>query len=100
MNDDGLRRDYFRLFGISKDEFERRLGKIGFGDCYKLKVMSDGLKVEFSYQKFESATYGLIESRFAAEFKNEIYALRDIEKRSNTFIPFRKKSPPKWRRDF
>lgn len=78
MNDDGLRRDYFRLFGISKDEFERRLGKIGFGDCYKLKVMSDGLKVEFSYQKFESATYGLIESRFAAEFKNEIYALRDI----------------------
>ena len=41
MNDDGLRRDYFRLFGISKDEFERRLGKIGFGDCYKLKVMSE-----------------------------------------------------------
>ena len=38
MNDDGLRRDYFRLFGISKDEFERRLGKIGFGDCYKVKV--------------------------------------------------------------
>jgi predicted RNA-binding protein (virulence factor B family) len=33
MNDDGLRRDYFRLFGISKDEFKRRLGKIGFGDC-------------------------------------------------------------------
>ena len=48
MNDDGLRRDYFRLFGISKDEFERRLGKIGFGDCYKVKVMSDGLKVEFN----------------------------------------------------
>lgn len=78
MNDDDIKIDYFRLFGISKDEFARRLNKIGFGDCYKLKVMPDGLKVEFSYRKYESATYGLIESRFAAEFRNEIYALRDV----------------------